>query len=79
MEDRTGRAGRRDRPADQRLIGGTTTTTELTVTAQLDTGDYPTGVKISDRETKALPITRDAWHGDWNYRVHPTRDTPQPH
>ena len=27
---------------------------------------------------KNLPITRDAWHGDWNYCVHPRRDTPEP-
>lgn len=61
------------------LLGATTTTTGLTVTAQLDTGDYPTGVKISDREMKELPITRDPWHGDWNYCLHPTRDTPETH
>ena len=61
------------------LISATTTTTGLTVTAELDTGDYPTGVEISDREMKELPITRDAWHGDWNYCLHPTPDTPEPH
>lgn len=61
------------------LLGATTTTTGLTVTAQLDTGDYPTGVKISDREMKELPITCDPWHGDWNYCLHPTRDTPETH
>jgi hypothetical protein len=26
----------------------------------------------------ALPITRDEFHGDWNYTLHPTRDTPEP-
>jgi hypothetical protein len=61
------------------LIGATTTTTGLTVTAQLDTGEYPTGVKIGDQEIKDLPITHDAWHPDWNYTLHPTRDTPDPH
>jgi len=61
------------------LIGATTTTTGLTVTAQLDTGDYPTGIKISDQEMKELPITRDTWHGEWNYTLCPTRDTPEPH
>ncbi len=61
------------------LIGATTTTTGLTVTAQLDTASYLTGVKVSDREMKDLPITRDPWHGDWNYTLHPTRDTPEPH
>jgi hypothetical protein len=60
------------------LIGATTTTTGLTVTAQLDTAPYPTGVKVSDKEMNDLPITRDPWHGDWNYTLHPTRDTPEP-
>lgn len=61
------------------LIGATTTTTGLTVTAELDPGEYPTGVKISDQQMKDLPITRDTWHPDWNYTLHPTRDTPDPH
>jgi len=55
------------------LIGATTTTTGLKVTAQLDTGEYPTGIKISDRQMKELPITRNDWHGEWNYTLHPTR------
>lgn len=60
------------------LIGSTTTTTGLSVTAQLDTSPYPTGVKISDRQMRQLPITRDSWHGEWNYCLHPTRGTPEP-
>jgi len=60
------------------LIGATTTATGLTVTATLDTGRYPTGIKISNREMTALPITRDEFHGDWNYTLHPTHDTPEP-
>ena len=60
------------------LIGATTTDTGLTVTATLDTGSYPTGIKISDREMAALRITRDEFHGDWNYTLCPTRDTPEP-
>ena len=60
-----------------KLIGATTTDTGLTVTATLDTGTYPTGIKISDREMAALPITRNPFHGDWNYTLHPTRDTPE--
>ena len=59
------------------LIGATTTDTGLRVTATLDTGSYPTGVKISNSEMRALPITRDDFHGDWNYTLHP-RDTPEP-
>jgi hypothetical protein len=61
-----------------KLIGATTTATGLTVTATLDTASYPIGIKISDREMAALPITRDEFHGDWNYTLHPTSDTPKP-
>jgi hypothetical protein len=61
-----------------KLIGATTTATGLTVTATLDTASYPIGIKISDREMAALPITRDEFHGDWNYTLHPTNDTPKP-
>ena len=64
------------------LIGATTTTTGLAVTAHLDTGDYPTGIKITDHEMKDLEtqgiLARDPWHGEWNYSLHPTRDTPEP-
>jgi len=49
----------------------------ITECLPLDTGSYPIGIKISDREMAALPITRDGFHGDWNYTLHPTRDTPE--
>jgi hypothetical protein len=52
-------------------IAATTTRTGLRVHAELDTGLYPTGVKISDQEMAALPLTRHDWHGDWNYRLDP--------
>ena len=56
-------------------IAATTTGTGLNVHAELDTGEYPTGIKISDREMKELPITRNDFHGEWNYTLHPTRPT----
>jgi hypothetical protein len=52
-------------------IAATTTRTGLTVAAELDTGRYATGAKISKAEMDALPITRHGWHGDWNYTLHP--------
>jgi Rhodopirellula transposase DDE domain len=61
------------------LTGATTTSTGLIVTATLDTNTYPTGIKISDQEMQTLPITRDPFHGEWNYTLHPTHDTPEPH
>jgi hypothetical protein len=43
------------------------------VHAQLDDGDYPLGVKISDEHMATLPITFHDWHGDWNYTLRATR------
>ena len=61
-------------------IGATTTRAGLSVQAELDTGIYPIGVKISDREMKDLEktrITRDPWHPEWNYKIHPTTTNPE--
>jgi transposase len=52
-------------------IAATTTRTGLTVHAELDTGSYATGAKISDAQLAALPLTRHDWHPDWNYTLHP--------
>src|SRR5580693_5404840 len=52
-------------------IAATATRTGLTVHAELDTGSYPTGVKISNAQLDALPLTRHDWHGTWNYTLAP--------
>jgi hypothetical protein len=51
------------------LIGATTTRTGLKIRAELDRGAYPTGVKVSDAELAAVPLTRHDWHGEWNYTI----------
>jgi hypothetical protein len=57
-------------------IAATTTSTGLTVTAELDTGLYPAGAKISNAQMAALPLDRHPWHGDWNYTLHPQPTAP---
>jgi hypothetical protein len=52
-------------------IAATTTRTGLRVHAELDTDTYPIGVRIGDAELNAAPITGHAFHGEWNYTVHP--------
>jgi hypothetical protein len=52
-------------------IAATTTRTGLTVRAELDPASYPDGIKVSDEQMQALPLTRHHWHGDWNYTLHP--------
>jgi hypothetical protein len=59
------------------LIGATSTATGLTVRAELDTGTYPIGIKYTNKQVDALPITRHDFHGEWNYTLAPTpADTP---
>ena len=57
-------------------ISATTTATGLRVRAELDTGTYPPGAKVSDEEMAALPLRRHDWHGDWNYTLHPRPPAP---
>ena len=54
------------------LIAATTTTTGLKVYAQLDEREYEKGVTVSDQQLAQVKITRDSFHGDWNYRIVPS-------
>jgi Rhodopirellula transposase DDE domain len=54
------------------LIASTTTRTGLIVRCELDTRDYPKGIKVSDEEMDALNITGDTFHPEWNYTISPT-------
>jgi hypothetical protein len=56
------------------LIAGTTTKTGLKVHAELDDSLYPSGIKISDLEFEKIHITRNEFHGEWNYRIDPNPD-----
>ena len=58
-------------------IAATTTRTGLTVAAELDPGQYPKGIKISDRQMKDLEqraLRRHQFHGEWNYDLIPAHD-----
>lgn len=62
-------------------IRAVTTKTGLTVHAELDTGTYPRGIRIPDRDMQSLNesgvLTRHTFHGDWNYTITPaTRSEP---
>jgi hypothetical protein len=59
-------------------IAATTTRAGLQVHAELDTGSYPTGVRISEAQLHALPLHRHRWHGDWNYTLAPQPPAPLP-
>ncbi len=53
------------------LIAHTSTTKGLHVEASLDTSSYPLGVKVSDAALEAINISRDQFHGEWNYTIKP--------
>ena len=53
------------------LISQTTTNAGLTVTALKDSQLYPTGRKVTDAELAARNLSPDAFHGEWNYTLHP--------
>jgi len=65
-------------------IAATTTSTGLTVRAELDDTEYPKGIKIPDKQIKALEtqgtLARHQFHGEWNYTLNPeprhARDRP---
>ena len=62
-------------------IAATTTWQGLKVTAVLDEGDYPGGVKVSDQRMKDLEervIARHSPHGEWNYAIRPAPAGPEP-
>ena len=53
------------------LIAATTTKSGLRIEADIDTGSYPIGVKVTDAELAAIPIRKHEWHPDWNYSILP--------
>ena len=63
-------------------IAATTTRAGLAVTAQLDTRDYPRGIKITKAQLRELEdagaLTRHSFHGDWNYTISPAPPRPAP-
>jgi hypothetical protein len=56
------------------LIAATTTKTGLTVRCELDSAHYPKGVGVSQAQMDSINISRDAFHGDWNYTISPKRN-----
>jgi len=58
------------------LISATTTKTGLTVRCELDTGQYPKGIVVSDAEMAALNIKHGEFHGEWNYTISPNTHPP---
>jgi hypothetical protein len=58
------------------LISATTTKTGLTVHCELDTGQYPSGIVVSDADMAAINIKRAQFYGEWNYTISPSDHPP---
>ena len=58
------------------LIGDTRTETGLVVRAELDEGLYPAGVKVTNQQLKGINLHRADFHGEWNYTIKPSGQTP---
>jgi hypothetical protein len=53
------------------LISHTTTQQGLQVYAEVDKNQYEVGIKVSDEDFNAIAITKDTFHGEWNYQIRP--------
>jgi hypothetical protein len=60
------------------LISATTTKTGLTITAELDPGDYPVGIRPTDAELAAVPIAEAPFQPRWNYTIYPSHQAKPP-
>ena len=53
------------------LIGATTTEAGLRVRSEIDSGEYPQGVIVTDQQMSRVQLEPHAFHGDWNYTIRP--------
>lgn len=53
------------------LLSHTKTKEGLAVIALKDSNIYPTGIKVSDEELASLNLSKNSFHGDWNYTIKP--------
>lgn len=53
------------------LIGSTKTRKGLKVRAELDSSSYELGIKVTNEELAKVRLTKDRFHGDWNYSISP--------
>jgi len=57
------------------LIGATKTKTGLTVKCQLDKKQYKKGIVIPDEQFRKIKLSKDDFHGEWNYTIKPIIDS----
>jgi hypothetical protein len=53
------------------LIGSTKTTKGLDVVCELNKNKYETGIVVTDEELNNINLSKDEFHGEWNYKISP--------
>jgi hypothetical protein len=53
------------------LIAATTTAKGLRIQAEVDRAEYPAGRTVSKKEVAEVNLSRDSFHGEWNYTISP--------
>ena len=56
------------------LIANTTTDTGIKINAALDSKEYPTGIKVTDKEMGEINLEKNDFHGEWNYTILPPQN-----
>jgi hypothetical protein len=59
------------------LIGSTHSRSGLHVRSELDRGEYPSGVTVTDAQLASVRLERHRFHGDWNYTIRPATRKPE--
>ena len=62
-----------DRATIVNLIGSTKTEEGLKIRCELDTNNYPKGIKVSDAQMGKVKLKKHEFHGDWNYTIYPSK------
>jgi hypothetical protein len=58
------------------LIGSTQSRSGLHVRSELDRGESPGGVTVTEAQLASICLERHRFHGDWNYTIHPATRKP---
>ena len=45
---------------------------------ELDDNEYETGRTVSAEQMATINLTRDSFHGKWNYTIYPSQDECDP-
>ena len=62
-----------DRATIVNLIGSTKTEGGLKIRCELDTHNYPKGIKVPDDQLAKVKLKKHKFHGDWNYTIYPNK------